>query len=241
MLIKEAIKDEMFKAKTENEKTSLLNEILKALHEVNESFCATIVEEGIYSKEKYNIECANIDNYLKQLSECIKESIRLYVISMRLKEIVKIELENSDLKNKIVRAQQLIDDAKVDASKTKKATINCIKSNMKISRDKIIAIANTTSILSAYIKPLEQPTEMLETYNNILLNIGMLVEELSNAGLWDENDEKPDIKLIKIIDIIEDESKGCIKKEPMKVEYEDSQVTLDICLNKDENINDLHN
>lgn len=241
MSIKQLLNDEINKAKSEKEKVKIISEIITVLHEVNENCSIAIVEEGLLTKEKAALKNTTTDSYLKQSLESIKETIKLSSIAMRVKEIEKIEAEKEDLKKKIERAQQLIDEAKKDADKAKNATLIGIKNNMKISRDKIVALANTTSLFSGYINTLEQPIEILNTYNNIALNINMLVEELSNVGLWDENETKPVVDVVSISKIVEEPKKKATRKSTKKIEDEPLQEELDLSLTAQDNDDEIDN
>lgn len=231
MSIKLMFNDELNKAKNEKEKISILNEIMTVLHDFNENCSSIIVEEGVISKEKAASKNAATDSYLKQSLESIKETIKLSTLALRVKQIETIEAEKEELKSKVERAQQLIDEAKKDAEKSKIATLNGIKNNMKISRDKIVALANTTSSLSEYINNSEQPVETLTTYNNIALNINMLVEELCNLGLWDEAEAKPIVNVVGTAKVEDEPKKKITRKTTKKVAEEETfQNTIDLSL-----------
>lgn len=105
--------------------------------------------------------------------------------------ISQLMVERDHLKNKVDRAAELIANAKNETAKTRKAATGEIKKKLQITRDRILAIDATSSALGKQINQEENQALMADTLNNIIASVKIIFEELSNAGLWDDDEARP--------------------------------------------------
>jgi|LSQX01.2.fsa_nt_gb hypothetical protein len=205
--VKFKLLDEYSKISSDDETSYFINDLADTLCLINEEYSNTLVEYGLYSKEKAIQKNSITEKYIKQATENVKENIKLSMICKKAVEAELTKAENESLKidkenltNKVRKAQELINEAQIEVEKTKKATLNNIKKNMQISRDRIVAIVNTTFTLGDQINKKSDIASMEVTLNNIIENIGILTDEFSLAGLWDSDEYKPSIKPILLED-----------------------------------------
>lgn len=250
--IKKILLDEYNKIKSDAEISYFINDLSDVLNFINEEYLNKLVDHGLYSKEKAIQKNSITEKYLKQASDNVIENIKLSVIckkavdgelikteidSLKIeKEKLKIEndslkIEKENLTNKVRKAQELINEAQIEVERTKKSTLNNIKKNMQISRDRIVAIANTTFTLGDQINNRSDAESMEVTLNNIVKSIGILTDEFSGAGLWDPDEYKPTIKPI----LLEDD-KGQEKEVPKKTNKKRTGKKALEDNNNDENI-----
>ena len=198
MSIKKMLNEKFSELKNEREMSLFLNEVITFLHDTNEQCFKELSETGLFSKDRLSLRFAGVDNGLKQAVETIKENIKIVGLSKKNKEISEIKLECNDLKNKINRAQLLIDEAKEETVKTKRKVFMETKNKLQITRDKLVAVANTSKSLGEQINDKCSKDEVEDTLNNIVMNVGLIVDELVMLELWNEDEEKPSISKIKL-------------------------------------------
>jgi len=134
----------------------------------------------------------------------------MYEITMQKADVVsQLTAERDNLQSKVNLAMELIEEAKNDTLKVKKATICETKKKLQITRDRIVAIASTSTVLGMQINQTDDKSVMIDTINNIIASIGIVTGELSDLGLWDSDEDKPVIKPVVI--------ENGIKKKPKKI------------------------
>ncbi len=134
----------------------------------------------------------------------------MYEITMQKADVIsQLTAEKDNLQSKVSRATELIEEAKNDAVRVKKATIGETKKKLQITRDRIVAIASTSTVLGMQINQADDKSVMIDTLNNIIASVGIVTGELSDIGLWDSDEDKPVITPV----VIEND----IKKKPIKI------------------------
>lgn len=112
---------------------------------------------------------------------------------MQIGNVSKIINERDKLQEKVDMAQKLIDEAHAEAAKTNKATTNDIKRKLQIVRDRVVAISSTTQVLFTQISESKDERAIIDTLNNLVLNIGIITAEMTCLGLWDTSENKPEL------------------------------------------------
>lgn len=124
----------------------------------------------------------------------------LYEITTQKVDVIsQLTAERDNLQGKVNRAAELIDEAKKESAKIKKATISETKNKLQIARDRIVAIASTSNILGIQINQTDDKSIMIDTLNNIIASVEIITGELSNAGLWDSDEDKPVITPVEFV------------------------------------------
>lgn len=189
MSIKVEILEKFALLSSEKEIKSFLNEIILALYEINNVSLESMVKSGTMSQERSNAKQEETNALLKQIVDNIYENIKINNLAKKAKEYDTLKKENETLASKVDRAIELLKEKDVEIEKTKKATQTALKRKLQIGRDKIIAIAETSTVLGEHIND----EESVGILNNIRANVGLLTEEMLSLGLWDYDDIKPDV------------------------------------------------
>lgn len=133
----------------------------------------------------------------------------MYEITMQKADVIsQLTAEKDNLQVKVNRATELIEEAKNEAVRVKKVTIGETKRKLQITRDRIVAIASTSTVLGMQINQADDKSVMIDSLNNIIASVGIVVRELSDIGLWDSEEDKPVITPVVI--------ENGINKKPIK-------------------------
>lgn len=192
MSIKVEILEKFASLSSEKEIKSFLSEIILALHEINNVSLESMVKSGTMSQERSNAKQEETNALLKQIVDNIYENIKINNLAKKDKEYDALKKENEILASKVDRAIEMLKEKDVEIEKTKKATQTALKRKLQIGRDKIIAIAETSTVLGEHISD----EESIGILNNIRENVGLLTEEMLSLGLWDEDETKPNVSPI---------------------------------------------
>jgi hypothetical protein len=190
MSIRTEILENFESLSSEKEMRAYLNEIITALHEINCSSLSSLLKEGALSDDRANSKQEQTDVLLKQIAENILENIRIMNLTKKAKAYEVLKKENENLSSKIEKAKEIISEKEAEIEKAKKATRNDIKRKLQIGRDKIVAIANTSTALGECV----DDAASIDILNNIRDNVGLLTEEMVALGLWGEEEEKPNVE-----------------------------------------------
>lgn len=190
MSIRTEILENFESLSSEKEMRAYLNEIITALHEINCSSLSSLLKEGALSDDRANSKQEQTDVLLKQIAENILENIRIMNLTKKAKAYEALKKENENLSSKIEKAKEIISEKEAEIEKAKKATRNDIKRKLQIGRDKIVAIANTSTALGECV----DDAASIDILNNIRDNLGLLTEEMVALGLWGEEEEKPNVE-----------------------------------------------
>lgn len=128
-------------------------------------------------------------------------------------DILKLTEERNKLKEKVNRAQGLIDEAQAEVAKVKKATTNEMKRKLQITRDRLVAISSTVHIIGSQINEAKSAEITIDTLNNIIASIGIVTDELVSLGLWDTDEVKPELRSINLLKAT---TKKVTRKKPTK-------------------------
>ena len=218
--------DEFKKMSNEKEVSVFLNEIVTVLHDINTTYSVSLVEDGVLTKERVSARDTATDNFLKQVVENIRENIKFATLSKKAKEIEVLKAERDNLKSKVERAQQIIDETKKEMEKSKKATVNDIKRKLQIGRDRIIAIAETSNSLGKQINKSGELPQMIDTLNNIRESIEILTNELLDVGLWDSDEMRPNTLPIIVEVPIETPKKKPAARKSAKKNVDDNPAPM---------------
>lgn len=216
MSIKVEILEKFALLSSEKEIKSFLSEIILALHEINNVSLESMVKSGTMSQERSNAKQEETNALLKQIVDNIYENIKINNLAKKAKEYDALKKENEILASKVDRAIEMLKEKDVEIEKTKKATQTALKRKLQIGRDKIIAIAETSTILGEHIND----EESIGILNNIRANVGLLTEEMLFLGLWDYDDIKPDVTPI-AAKVVSEPAEITVEETPKEVTTED--------------------
>ena len=194
MSIKNEISEKFSTLSSEKEIRAFLNEIITALHDINNATVSSLVKNGAMADERASNKAAQTDMLLKQIVDNICDNIRIDNLNKKAKAYETIKAEKEALAFKVERAKEMLAEKDVEIEKARKTTRNEIKKKLQIGRDKVIAIAETSTVLGEHIGN----AEAIDVLNNIRENIGLLTNEMILLGLWDEDDIKPNVEPIAV-------------------------------------------
>jgi len=117
----------------------------------------------------------------------------------RADNIIEITAQRDNLQNKVNRAQALIDEAQAENTKAKKIALGEAKRKLQITRDRLVAVASTSTILGSQINEAQDNAVMIDTLNNIIASVGIITDELACLGLWDIDEIRPQTTPIKCV------------------------------------------
>ena len=221
MSIRTEILENFESLSSEKEMRAYLNEIITALHEINCSSLSSLLKEGALSDDRANSKQEQTDVLLKQIAENILENIRIMNLTKKAKAYEALKKENENLSSKIEKAKEIINEKEAEIEKAKKATRNDIKRKLQIGRDKIVAIANTSTALGECV----DDAASIDILNNIRENVGLLTEAMVAQGLWGEDEEKPNVEpLVAKVKVVSVEQNIVSDAEPTVTETIDEMV-----------------
>ena len=214
MSIKTEIAEKFASLSLEKEIRAFLNEIITALHDINNATVSSLVKEGAMSEERATNKVAQTDTLLKQIVDNIYENIKIDNLNKKAKAFDALKAEKDALASKVERAKDMLAEKDAEIEKTKKATQNELKKKLQIGRDKVVAIAETSTALSGHLAS----PEAIGILNNIRDNVGLLTAEMVSLGLWDEDDIKPNVEPIiaKVAEPVADETDSTVVETPKK-------------------------
>ena len=122
-------------------------------------------------------------------------------LAKEAEEVSKVVIERDNLKATVNRAQSLIDEARNETLKAKRMTVVETKKKLQIARDRLVATAITSNSLGEQLNSSRDIQTMEDTLNNIFLNIDVITNELTALELWDDDEEKPNVVLIKLMPV----------------------------------------
>ena len=214
MSIRNEISERFATLSSEKEIKAFLNEIITALHDINNAAVSSLVKDGAMSEERANNKGSQTDTLLKQIVDNIYENIKIDNLHKKAKAYDALKTERDTLASKVERAKDMLAEKDAEIEKTKKATKNELKKKLQIGRDKVVAIAETSTALSTHISS----SEAIDILNNIRDNVGLLTEEMVSLGLWDEDDVKPNIEpiVIKVAEPVSEPTDTAVEEKPKK-------------------------
>ena len=214
MSIKTEISEKFASLSSEKEIRAFLNEIITALHDINNATVSSLVKDGAMSEERAANKVAQTDTLLKQIVDNIYENIKIDNLNKKAKAYDALKTERDALASKVERAKDMLAEKDVEIEKTKKATQNELKKKLQIGRDKVVAIAETSTALGSHISN----SEAIDILNNIRDNVGLLTAEMISLGLWDEDDVKPNIEpiVIKVAEPVAETTDTVVEEKPKK-------------------------
>lgn len=192
MSIKNEISDVFATLSSEKEIKIFLNEIITALHDINSATIASLVKGGVLSEEQAKTKSEHTDMLLKQIVEAMCENIKIDNLNKKAKMVDLLKADNDNLTAKVERAKEMLAEKDIEIEKARKSTQNVLKKKLQIGRDKVMAIAETSTVLGEYV----DTREAVDVLNNIRFNVGILTEEMVSLGLWDEDEVKPNVEPI---------------------------------------------
>lgn len=214
MSIKTEIFEKFASLSSEKEIRAFLNEIITALHDINNATISSLVKEGAMSEERAANKGSQTDILLKQIVDNIYENIKIDNLNKKAKAYDALKAEKDVLASKVERAKDMLAEKDVEIGKAKKATHNELKNKLQIGRDKVVAIAETSTALGAHIAS----PEAIDILNNIRDNVGLLTAEMVSLGLWDEDDVKPNVEPIaaKVAEPVAEATDTTVVEKPKK-------------------------
>ncbi len=190
MSIRNDIVEKFESLSSEKEMRVYLNEIIAALHDIHCTTLSSLTNDGALSEDRANAKKEQTDALLRQSAENILENIRIVNLTKKAKAYEALKKENESLSSKVEKAKEIISEKEAEIEKAKKATRNDIKKKLQIGRDRIVAIANTSTALGECV----DDAASIDILNNIRDNVGLLTEEMVALGLWGEEEEKPNVE-----------------------------------------------
>ena len=190
MSIRNDIVEKFESLSSEKEMRVYLNEIIAALHDIHCTTLSSLTNDGALSEDRANTKKEQTDALLRQSAENILENIRIVNLTKKAKAYEALKKENESLLSKVEKAKEIISEKEAEIEKAKKATRNDIKRKLQIGRDRIVAIANTSTALGECV----DDAASIDILNNIRENVGLLTEEMVAQGLWGEDEEKPNVE-----------------------------------------------
>ena len=214
MSIKTEISEKFETLSSEKEIRVFLNEIITALHDINNATVSSLVKDGAMSEERATNKVAQTDTLLKQIVDNIYENIKIDNLNKKAKAYDALKTERDALASKVERAKDMLAEKDVEIEKTKKATQNELKKKLQIGRDKVVAIAETSTALGSHISS----SEAIDILNNIRDNVGLLTAEMISLGLWDEDDVKPNVEpiVVKVAEPVAETTDTVVEEKPKK-------------------------
>ena len=214
MSIKTEISEKFASLSSEKEIRAFLNEIITALHDINNATVSFLVKDGAMSEERAANKVAQTDTLLKQIVDNIYENIKIDNLNKKAKAYDALKTERDALASKVERAKDMLAEKDVEIEKTKKATQNELKKKLQIGRDKVVAIAETSTALGSHISS----SEAIDILNNIRDNVGLLTAEMISLGLWDEDDVKPNVEpiVVKVAEPVAETTDTVVEEKPKK-------------------------
>lgn len=214
MSIKTEISEKFASLSSEKEIRAFLNEIITALHDINNATVSSLVKDGAMSEERAANKVAQTDTLLKQIVDNIYENIKIDNLNKKAKAYDALKTERDALASKVERAKDMLAEKDVEIEKTKKATQNELKKKLQIGRDKVVAIAETSTALGSHISS----SEAIDILNNIRDNVGLLTAEMISLGLWDEDDVKPNVEpiVVKVAEPVAETTDTVVEEKPKK-------------------------
>ena len=214
MSIKTEISEKFASLSSEKEIRAFLNEIITALHDINNATVSSLVKDGAMSEERAANKVAQTDTLLKQIVDNIYENIKIDNLNKKAKAYDALKTERDALASKVERAKDMLAEKDVEIEKTKKATQNELKKKLQIGRDKVVAIAETSTALGSHISS----SEAIDILNNIRDNVGLLTAEMISLGLWDEDDVKPNVEpiVVKVVEPVAETTDTVVEEKPKK-------------------------
>ena len=214
MSIKTEISEKFETLSSEKEIRVFLNEIITALHDINNATVSSLVKDGAMSEERAANKVAQTDTLLKQIVDNIYENIKIDNLNKKAKAYDALKTERDALASKVERAKDMLAEKDVEIEKTKKATQNELKKKLQIGRDKVVAIAETSTALGSHISS----SEAIDILNNIRDNVGLLTAEMISLGLWDEDDVKPNVEpiVVKVAEPVAEPTDTVVEEKPKK-------------------------
>ena len=214
MSIKTEISEKFASLSSEKEIRAFLNEIITALHDINNATVSSLVKDGAMSEERAANKVAQTDTLLKQIVDNIYENIKIDNLNKKAKAYDALKTERDALASKVERAKDMLAEKDVEIEKTKKATQNELKKKLQIGRDKVVAIAETSTALGSHISS----SEAIDILNNIRDNVGLLTAEMISLGLWDEDDVKPNVEpiVVKVAEPVAEITDTVVEEKPKK-------------------------
>jgi hypothetical protein len=176
MSIKVELLEKYASLSSEKDIKGFLNEVILALYEINNASLESLVKSGVMSEERLNAKQEQTNLLLNQIVDSIYENIKINNLAKKAKATETLKKENETLSGKVDRAIEMLKEKDIEIEKTKKATQNSLKKKLQIGRDKIIAIAETSTVLGEHINDEESIT-------NILNDFGSLAED-RNINIW---------------------------------------------------------
>lgn len=222
MELRNLLWNEYKKMNTKIEISDFINDLTEVMHYINEDYSNRLVEAGLYTKEKTSTRNTITYKYMRQSADAIIENITL---SELCREAMKLKTENENLKLKVERAQSEIEKSKLEVEKAKKSSLSSMKKKMQASRDRIVSIAETSALLGDQINSKNDAAVMVDTLNNIIASVGILSDEFSEAGLWDQEENKPNTIPVVLKLVVEPEHLKRTRKTATKKETEEHTET----------------
>ena len=215
MSIKIEISEKFAALSSEKEIKTFLNEIITALHDINNATFSSLVKSGAMSEERASNKRSQTDTLLKQIVDNIYENIRIDNLNKKARDYDALKVEKEALASKVEKAKEMLAEKDVEIEKARKSTRNELKKKLQIGRDKVIAIAETSTVLGEHMGS----TEAIDILNNIRDNIGLLTDEMISLGLWDDDDVKPNVDPIvakTVQSIVQSTETVTIEEKPKK-------------------------
>ena len=130
MSIKTEISEKFETLSSEKEIRVFLNEIITALHDINNATVSSLVKDGAMSEERAANKVAQTDTLLKQIVDNIYENIKIDNLNKKAKAYDALKTERDALASKVERAKDMLAEKDVEIEKTKKATQNELKKKL---------------------------------------------------------------------------------------------------------------
>ena len=214
MSIKVELLEKYESLSSEKEVKGFLNEVILALHEINNSSLESLLKNNVMSEERSNAKQEQTNSLLRQIVDNIYENIKIDNLNKKAKAYDALKTERDALASKVERAKDMLAEKDVEIEKTKKATQNELKKKLQIGRDKVVAIAETSTALGSHISS----SEAIDILNNIRDNVGLLTAEMISLGLWDEDDVKPNVEpiVVKVAEPVAETTDTVVEEKPKK-------------------------
>lgn len=225
MSVRSELLDKVNSFTTEKETVAFISDLFTVLHEINVMTASELIENGIMSEERAKLKETQIDAWLRQANESVRDNIKMIALTKKLNEYNAIKAERDNLASKVARAKEIINEKETEIEKAKKGTKNELKKRLQLGRDRIVAIAETSTVLGKQINDNEQGVAVIDTINNIRENVRLLTEEMTALGLWDQDEVKPNVTPIEVISA--EKPKTATRKTATKKAEPKSEVKTD--------------
>lgn len=201
------------------EKARMMDEIITFINEVHMESIEEIKAIKYLNESSIMSSGDRVLELTTNLSLEMKEVFRFANISNKVHKIKELEDENSNLKDKISKAQDAINLAKADGKLEVKSSKNKLNKNLQIVRDKLIGTVETTINTGKLLNNEGITSKVESSLNNVIYSVEAMAEEMSALGLWNEDESKPKTDTL-ILTIpkeeVKEEVKGKAKKSTKK-------------------------